>query len=301
VALIQGNMVDGRIVRALGTMLLLLHTILVRLLLLIFLLIVRDTTIPAVVVGHQKRTDDHHRERAVLADMGIHHHRVRDERSPTDTAVALTPTMDIEVVQYNNDDYDRRYSEHPQRHPYEDRMGRRGTERPPHLGGDHFRGRDRHHRDTRDDGYYKGGMPPEGGRPVGGAPMVKRTTRVIGTATPIHVPRASEQVAPNRGSAASVFRGRPGADLGPSRGNSEESGPQKILMALRTLSTSFEEKPAAAPNQASRRSSTENDPTQDLGPQDPPQIQHSHHQRPTDASLFFEVRVTQYILILIFM
>jgi hypothetical protein len=98
VALIQGNMVDGRIVRALGTMLLLLHTILVRLLLLIFLLIVRDTTIPAVVVGHQKRTDDHHRERAVLADMGIHHHRVRDERSPTDTAVALTPTMDIEVV-----------------------------------------------------------------------------------------------------------------------------------------------------------------------------------------------------------
>jgi hypothetical protein len=72
-------------------------------------------------------------------------------------------------------------------------------------------------------------------------------------------------------------------------------------MALRTLSTSFEEKPAAAPNQASRRSSTENDPTQDLGPQDPPQIQHSHHQRPTDASLFFEVRVTQYILILIFM
>jgi hypothetical protein len=93
-------MVDGHIARALGTMRLLLHTILVlRLLLLIFLLIARDTTIPAVVVGHQKRMDDHHRERAVLADMGIHHHhRVRDERSPTDTAVALTPTMDIEVV-----------------------------------------------------------------------------------------------------------------------------------------------------------------------------------------------------------
>jgi hypothetical protein len=97
VPLIQGNMVDGHIARALGTMLL-LHTILVRLLLLIFLLIARHTTIPEVVVGHQKRTDDHHRERAVLADMGIHHHRLRDERSTTDTAVALTPTMDIGVV-----------------------------------------------------------------------------------------------------------------------------------------------------------------------------------------------------------
>jgi hypothetical protein len=67
-------------------------------------------------------------------------------------------------------------------------------------------------------------------------------------------------------------------------------------MSLRTLSTSFEEKPAAAPKQASRRSSTENDPTQDLSPQDPPQIQHSHQQSTTDSSLFFEVRIRQDVL-----
>lgn len=198
--------------------------------------------------------------------------------------------------QYNNgDDYDRRYPDHPQRHPYDDRMGRRGAERPLHYAGDHFRGRDRHSRDTRDDGYYKGGMPPEGVR-AGGAPMVKRTTRVIGTATPIHVPRASEQGAPTHGSAASVFRGRPGADLGPPRGNPEESSPQKILMALRTPSTSFEEKPPG-PKQGIRRNANENEATSALSPQAPPQIQHSHNQSATDASLFFEVCITTSFLI----
>jgi hypothetical protein len=78
--------------------------------------------------------------------------------------------------------------------------------------------------------------------------------------------------------------------LGPSRANPEESGPQKILMSIRTPSTSFEEKPASS-SKPSRRTPTSNDPNQDLSPQDPPQIQHSHHQSATDSSLFFEVRV----------
>eukprot|EP00980_Cylindrotheca_fusiformis_P004728 scaffold1004_cov105-Cylindrotheca_fusiformis.AAC.11 len=203
-------------------------------------------------------------------------------------AVARSRGVDP-YLQYNTDEYDRRYPDHPQRHPFDDRMSRRGPpEMPPHYGGDHFRGRERHPRDARDDGYYKGGMPPEGRGAPGGMSLVKRTTRVIGTATPIHVPRASEQAAPSRGSAASVFRGRPGADLGPPRGNSEESGPQKILMALQTPSTSFEEK-QTAPKQGSTRTPNENDTSGDgLSPQDPPQIQHSHHQNTTDSNLFFE-------------
>lgn len=93
------------------------------------------------------------------------------------------------------------------------------------------------------------------------------------------MPRASEPG--NRGSrggsAASVFRGRPGSDLGPSsRGEPvEEDSPQKILMALRTPSTSFEEKQPKVSNNP-------------LSPEEPPQIQHSHNQGNGDSNLFFE-------------
>mmetsp|Transcript_6435 Transcript_6435/g.15211 ORF Transcript_6435/g.15211 Transcript_6435/m.15211 type:complete len:1151 (+) Transcript_6435:149-3601(+) len=202
---------------------------------------------------------------------------------------------------YTEQDYDRRYGGDPnmQRHAYEERMSRsRGPEQgpPPGYGGDPFRraaagGGDRppHMRDTRDESYR--GMPQEMARGgENGAPMGKRTTRVIGTATPIHVPRASEQAPPNRGSAASVFRGRPGGDLNPpSRGgNPEENSPQKVLLSIRTPSNSFEEKAPSAPSANNNRSNKDKESTSELSPHEPPQIQHSHHQSATDSSLFFE-------------
>jgi hypothetical protein len=63
----------------------------------------------------------------------------------------------------------------------------------------------------------------------------------------------------------------------------EEESPQNILMALRTPSTSFEEKPSK--DGASKRSGDH-----PLSPEAPPRIQHSHHASATDSSLFFEVR-----------
>lgn len=114
--------------------------------------------------------------------------------------------------------------------------------------------------------------------------MVKRTTRVIGTATPIHMPRAPEPGPPSsrgRSSSGSIFRGRPGAEVvRKPHVNKEEDNSQKILMALRTPSTSFEEKPKEGT--ATKRNG---DP---LSPEAPPQIHHSHHQSSTDSNLFFE-------------
>jgi hypothetical protein len=143
--------------------------------------------------------------------------------------------------------------------------------------------------------YYRGGsssgMAPSDGRasPKGGPSRSGGgMSRVIGTATPIHVPRASEPP-PSRhsrsGTPASVFRGRPGSE-GPSsrregRTASEDDTPQKILLSLRTPSTSFEEK---QPSSKNRKDDTDLPPP---SPDEPPQIQHSHHQHPSD---FFEVR-----------
>ncbi|KAL3936269.1 MAG: hypothetical protein SGBAC_008377 [Bacillariaceae sp.] len=197
---------------------------------------------------------------------------------------------------YTEQDYDRRYGGDPnmQRHAYDERMNRsRGPEQGPlpGYGGDPFRrgggargDRPPHMRDAREEGYR--GMPQDMARGgENGAPMGKRTTRVIGTATPIHVPRASEQAPPNRGSAASVFRGRPGGELNAARGNPEESSPQKVLMSIRTPSNSFEEK---VPTPSADNRSKDKEPTSELSPQNPPRIQHSHHPSGTDSSLFFE-------------
>jgi hypothetical protein len=139
-----------------------------------------------------------------------------------------------------------------------------------------------------------GGMAPAEGRslsPKGSRPPSRSgsggMSRVIGTATPIHVPRASE--APRHrdsrsGTPASVFRGRPGDGPPSSRRDdrggapaAEEDGPQKVLLSLRTPTTSFDEK-----QPAKNRKDADLPPS----PDEPPQIQHSHHQHPSD---FFEV------------
>jgi len=82
----------------------------------------------------------------------------------------------------------------------------------------------------------------------------------MGGATPIHLPKSplvttsassknsSSKKAARTGSAASVFRGRPEAQEPPRRSaadvdddDEDEDSPQKILLSLRTPSTSFEE------------------------------------------------------------
>ncbi|KAG7370280.1 hypothetical protein IV203_028026 [Nitzschia inconspicua] len=122
-------------------------------------------------------------------------------------------------------------------------------------------------------------------------PSAKSTKTVIGTATPIHVPRASERpssqppsAGSRQGSAASVFRGRPGSDLlrskhssnSASRGggddDDESSSPQKILLALRTPSHSFEEKKSGRVDDSN------------TSPEDPPQLR----SNTADNNLFFD-------------
>ena len=95
--------------------------------------------------------------------------------------------------------------------------------------------------------------PPRGG-----------TSLVIGGTTPIHVPKNEEKSPPaaasapspspspstarrqRGGSAASVFRGRPAESNSAAKNEPEDDGdedsPQKILLSLRTPTTSFEEK-----------------------------------------------------------
>ena len=101
---------------------------------------------------------------------------------------------------------------------------------------------------------------------------------MIGGATPIHLPKREDTSEPERssrgGSAASVFRGRPNDDG--RAGPQEEDSPQKILLSLRTPTMSFEEKPEKGDKTSGLT----------LSPDDPPQIQNSHQQRPADV---FEV------------
>ena len=119
------------------------------------------------------------------------------------------------------------------------------------------------------------------------------TSRVIGTATPIHVPRASD--APNSsrhlapaGTPASVFRGRPGEDMLGRSGAPEDDSPQKILLSLRTPDASFEEQQGPS---KSRKLGGQGGPP--LSPEEPPQIQHSHHQHQMDQALFFDVSLAR--------
>eukprot|EP00548_Thalassiothrix_antarctica_P010088 CAMPEP_0194161118 /NCGR_PEP_ID=MMETSP0152-20130528/78762_1 /TAXON_ID=1049557 /ORGANISM="Thalassiothrix antarctica, Strain L6-D1" /LENGTH=1191 /DNA_ID=CAMNT_0038870871 /DNA_START=67 /DNA_END=3642 /DNA_ORIENTATION=- len=116
------------------------------------------------------------------------------------------------------------------------------------------------------------------------------TSRVIGTATPIHVPRAADPPGAKRhnppaGTPASVFRGRPGDSLPAHSKEHEEDTPQKILLSLRTPSASFEEQSGQT---KMRKSGIEGQCAPPLSPEEPPQIQHSHHKHQMDPSLFFE-------------
>jgi hypothetical protein len=168
-------------------------------------------------------------------------------------------------------------------------------------------------------------LPPNG--PVGVPPKRSGMSRVIGTPTPIHyVPRASDHNAAaaaaaaaaansastsssrsRGGSAASVFRGRPDKATprkSENEGSQDDESPQKILLSLRTPSTSFEEKSPEekATNGNTRNSKEKNssrkspsgsqDPIKhSLSPEEPPQIQHSHQKSSSEsnANLFFDV------------
>ena len=111
------------------------------------------------------------------------------------------------------------------------------------------------------------------------------TSRVIGTPTPIHVPRAADPPTSqftSQSSASSVFRGRPddASDAKPPAASAEDETPQRLLLSLRTPSTSFEEnRTARAPP---------------LSPEGPPRIQNAHQQR-GDQPLLFEVRRRMFI------
>jgi hypothetical protein len=145
--------------------------------------------------------------------------------------------------------------------------------------------------------------PPSSSRAEGGAPSsVKRTTMVIGTATPIHIPQASDlgskPSSASRTNRGGIFRGRPGSDLPPPKRSGsggekrDDDDPNKILRSLRTPTTSIDDMPpvmAKASNSGSRRSpSGPQDPALTLSPEEPPQIRNSNHQNAND---FFEVRV----------
>jgi len=109
------------------------------------------------------------------------------------------------------------------------------------------------------------------------------TSRVIGTPTPIHVPRAADPPNPqftSQSNAAAVFRGRPddAEAAKPPAENLDDETPLRLLRSLRTPTTSFDEnRSARAPP---------------LSPEEPPKIQHAHQQR-GDQPLIFEVNRSQ--------
>ena len=167
-------------------------------------------------------------------------------------------------------------SEHPYRggrsgsmHPsyeedrYGDRNGRNRSRSPP---SDRYAGQGYYHRSPPEDRASPKVAPARSGS--GGM------SRVMGTATPIHVPRASE-AAPSRhsrsGTPASVFRGRPSTGEEPEDPVAEEDTPQKILLSLRTPTTSFDEKQPAKNGKNAADLPT--------SPDEPPQIQHTHNQK----------------------
>lgn len=167
--------------------------------------------------------------------------------------------------------HDRRYREAPRGHAYEGERGPRPPPPPQHAGG-HYPTDFRYTqgRDTR--------SPPKGQRSGGG------TTLVIGTSKPIHVPKTPsgppERKSRGGSTLSSVFRGRPGDDTGRAAPQDDDvDSPQKILLSLRTPTTSFEEK-------ADKGKKGSGPP---LSPDDPPQIQNSH-----PADQLFEVRKSEW-------
>jgi hypothetical protein len=160
---------------------------------------------------------------------------------------------------------------------------------------------DRRYRETsRGAAYDEGAQPPHAGhyppdfrysqnsRDMRSNPKTQRgggTSLVIGTSKPIHVPKTPgggnggggggppQRKSRHRSTLSSVFRGRPGSDGDHAAApkEDEDDSPQKILLSLRTPTTSFED--------TGRGKKTSGLP---LSPDDPPRIQNSHHQRPTD-------------------
>jgi len=160
--------------------------------------------------------------------------------------------------------HDRRYREPPRGPPFE---GDRGY-RPPHGGG-----------------HYPPDFRYSQGRDVRTTPKGQRsggTSLVIGTSKPIHVPKTPSGPPERKSSTlASVFRGRPGSDSDRAAPPGvDEDSPQKILLSLRTPTSSFEEK--TTDSQGKKSSGAP------LSPDGPPRIQNSHQQRPADQ--LFEVR-----------
>lgn len=160
--------------------------------------------------------------------------------------------------------HDRRYREGPRGAIYDEERGAQ----PPHAS--HYPPDFRYSqsRDVRSPKYQRSGG----------------TSLVIGTSKPIHVPKTPggppQRKSRGGSTLASVFRGRPGSDSDRATAPKQEDddSPQKILLSLRTPTTSFDER------SAERGKKTSGLP---LSPDDPPRIQNSHHQRPTDQ--LFEV------------
>jgi len=137
-----------------------------------------------------------------------------------------------------------------------------------------------------------------------GASGTSGTSRVIGTATPIHVPRArnngsfADPQDPTRHmhstrTASSVFRGRPNGDTNTSGATEadDDNSPQRILLSLRTPTTSFEERDTTGgerKEQQPSQANTSDSGNSALSPVEPPQIQHSHHQHKMSPNLFFD-------------
>jgi hypothetical protein len=71
-------------------------------------------------------------------------------------------------------------------------------------------------------------------------------------------------------------------------GAPEDDSPQKILLSLRTPDASFEEQQGPS---KSRKLGGQGGPP--LSPEEPPQIQHSHHQHQMDQALFFDVSLAR--------
>lgn len=228
--------------------------------------------------------------------------------------------------------YDERYRDSRERGSYdrEHSRGRSKSSPPIPHGGPPGQYGDRHHRyDSHGEPYYGGpaGMAPMenstnsreqshgysdpfsavgGSVPRESAPAtVKRaggTSRVIGTPTPIHLPRAADAPrqhsshGPTAGTPASVFRGRP--DDGGQGRRSVDDSPQKILLSLRTPTTSFDERDSSVKHKgdASSRKNSSSQVAPPLSPEEPPQIHHAHNQHQMDHNLFFEVSLMQLVI-----
>lgn len=217
-----------------------------------------------------------------------------------------------------NKEHEGRYQHSRSRTTYEPE----GSRERPHYGAEGYRTQryDRRREDSNSSNYRSGGamsqvgsgrngassdanifhqdtFNPKGtkmqnqGEPTSISKRSGGTSRVIGTATPIHVPRAADPSSTDRhhppaGTPASVFRGRPGDNLKSRSEEREDDTPQKILLSLRTPSASFEEQQGPS---KTRKPSLDGQAAPPLSPEEPPQIQHSHHKNQMDPSLFFEV------------